>query len=297
VNHGVKLESISPSVFLVEGRNKGRFPYSHSFLITDREVALIDTGCGAQTLTELAKRFDIGVVVNSHTHPDHSAGNWVFKDQPIYVPEEGFATSGNLETLSQRFVSEKLRRFWQRFVSENMGFRNCPPTDRYSADSELNFGRVHLDPLFTPGHTKDHYCFFLKRESTLFSFDYDLTPFPWYGHKESNLEQFKESIQKLKNLSPRVVVSSHRGIIRRDIAAEFERVLRILDARDERILALLQEKKTLDQLVRQAPIYGAFPYAKPLLRYWEGQMIRKHLQHLKTAGRVKSVDARHFQKV
>jgi glyoxylase-like metal-dependent hydrolase (beta-lactamase superfamily II) len=177
-----------------------------------------------------------------------------------------------------------------------MGFRNCPPTDSYGSDSKFNFGRVILDPVFTPGHTKDHYCFFSERASTLFSFDYDLTSFPWYGHRESNLEQFKESIERLKNLSPRVVVSSHRGIISGDIGAQFERFSKIIEERDGQILSLLEGKKTISQLVRHAPIYGGFPYAKPLLRYWEGQMIRKHLQHLKTEGRAKSVGTRYFQK-
>ncbi len=46
------------------------------------------------------------------------------------------------------------------------------------------------------------------------------------------------------------------------------------------MLRLLEEEKTIEKLVEDAPIYGAFPYAKPLLRCWERRMIEKHLEEL-----------------
>jgi hypothetical protein len=39
-------------------------------------------------------------------------------------------------------------------------------------------------------------------------------------------------------------------------------------------------------MVDVAPIYGSYPYAEPLLRYWEGQMIEKHLADLVEMGAV-----------
>jgi len=38
--------------------------------------------------------------------------------------------------------------------------------------------------------------------------------------------------------------------------------------------------------VEQALIYGGFPYAPELLRYWEGQMVLKHLERLVHSGLV-----------
>ncbi|MDH5375586.1 MAG: MBL fold metallo-hydrolase [Candidatus Bathyarchaeota archaeon] len=258
-------------------------------LILDEEIVLIDTGCGIENLNQLRTEYDVSYVINSHTHPDHSAGNWVFKDRPIRVPEEGFDTSGNVVALSQRFVSEKLARFWQAFVKKHMGFKDCKPTSSYGRRTIFNFGKITLEPIYTPGHTKDHYCFYEKREGILFSFDYDLTSFPWYGHRESSIPEFRESVKKLKALSPRVAVSSHREIITENVGAEFDRFYKIIDERDEKILSLLESEKTINQLVECAPIYGNFPYAGSLLRYWEGQMIKKHLEQLEIDGRVKKV--------
>jgi len=282
-----RVESVTDHIYLIQGKNKARFPYSHSILILDEETVLIDTGCGIETLERIKKEYDISYVINSHAHLDHSAGNWVFNDRPIRVPEEGFDTSGDLVALSERFVGQKLSGVWQEYVKEFMEFKNCRPTHSYNERTVFNFGKITFEPIYTPGHTKDHYCFYEQKERILFSFDYDLTSFPWYGHAESSLLEFKQSVQKLKALSPRVVVSSHRGIIAENIDAEFDKFQRRIDERDEKILSLLESKKTIDQLVECAPIYGGFPYAELLLHFWEGQMIGKHLERLEIDGKVK----------
>lgn len=291
-----KLEAITDRIFLVQGKNKGRFPYSHSILILDKDIILVDTGCGIETLKKLKKKYDVSYVVNSHTHPDHSAGNWVFKGTPIHVPEEGFETSGDLVALSRRFVNEELAQEWRKFVKETMNFKNCRPTDCYNSRTTFKFGKTTFKPVYTPGHTKDHYCFYEPRKRILFSFDYDLTSFPWYGHRESSIPEFRESIKKLKLLSPKIVVSSHRRIIAENIDAEFNRFYEILSKRDEKILSLLGNGKTVDQLVEYAPIYGKFSYAESILRYWESEMIKKHLEELEIGGKIEKYGKTYMKK-
>jgi len=280
------VERVTDCISLIHGKNRAKFPYSHSVLIENEETVLIDTGCGIETLKNIRKEYNVSYVINSHTHPDHSAGNWVFDDKPIHVPEEGFETSGDIMALSKRFVGRELSEVWQDFV-KSIGFRNCRPTHGYDKEKIFEFSEIALQPIYTPGHTKDHYCFFEQKERILISFDYDLTSFPWYGHAESSMAEFRQSVQKLKALSPKVVVSSHRGIISENIDAEFDRFQRTIDERDKKILALLESKKTVDQLVESAPIYGGFPRAKSLLQFWETQMIKKHLEELETIGKVR----------
>ncbi len=291
------LDGVTDNIFLVQGMNKGRFPYSHSILIVDEDVVLIDTGCGIKTLKRIREQYEVDYLINSHTHPDHSAGNWIFRDKPIHVPEEGFKTSGNLNALSQRFAGKQLARFWIEYIRKNMEFRACEPTRSFSYDTIFNFGNTKLKALFTPGHTKDHYSFFEPKGRILFSFDYDLTSFPWYGHKESSIPEFRESIKKLKALSPKIVVSSHRGLITKKIEAEFEEFLRRLSERDQKILSLLKNRRTIAQLVELAPIYGRFPYAEPLLQYWESQMIKKHLKQLESEGKVRRISGTFYERV
>ena len=281
------VEALTDFIYLIKGENISSFPPSYSILIRDEEVVLIDTGCGIENLKKIKKEYGIDYVINSHVHPDHAAGNWVFEDRPIHVPEEGFDVSGNMAALSEVFSNKELARVTQGYMKNLWGFRDCRPTESYSEGTVFKLGKTTLKPIHTPGHSKDHYCLYEPNERILFSFDYDLTLFPWYGLKESSIPEFRESVKRLKALSPKMVVSSHRGIVTGDIATEFDRFCRRIDARGEKILSLLEREKTIEQLVELAPIYGSFPYMEPLLRFWEAQMIGKHLKQLETDGRVK----------
>ena len=289
------LQQVTDQIYLIPGGNNGRFPYSHSVLIIDRKTVLIDTGCGIETLQQLREEYDVDFVINSHTHIDHISGNWVFQDKPLFVPEEGFVFRGSLVNLSLRFVNEELAPLWRKFAREILKVQDCEPTDSYNEQTPFNLGEVTLTPIHTPGHTIDHYCFLEERDKILFSFDYDLTSFPWYGHRESNLSEFRTSVKRLKALSPKIVVSSHKGIITEDIPARFDAFYKQLEKRNERILSLLEVGKTVAELVDYAPIYGKFPYVESLLRYWEASMITQHLEELEREGRVRRSSDRYIK--
>jgi glyoxylase-like metal-dependent hydrolase (beta-lactamase superfamily II) len=280
------LEAVTDQIYLVHGENKGRFPRAHSILITSDETVLIDTGCGISRVQALDREFEIDYIINSHSHIDHSAGNWVFRDRRIFVPQEAFSTSGDLMALSTRFVGDVLAPIWQQFAQTHTGFQNCRPSHSYTEDTHFQIGEVDLSPIYTPGHTIDHYCLYHAPKRILFSFDYDLTSFPWYGHQESSLVEFRHSIARLRKLPARTVVSSHRGIISSNLESEWKTYSKHLDTRNQRILDLLDSPKTLDQLVEFKPIYRKFPYQEPLLRYWEKIMIQLHLKELQDAGKV-----------
>jgi glyoxylase-like metal-dependent hydrolase (beta-lactamase superfamily II) len=283
----MKIEALTDCMYLIKGENISSFPPSYSILIRDEEVVLIDTGCGIENLKKIKKEYGIDYVINSHAHPDHVAGNWVFEGRPIHVPEEGFEASGNIAALAEIFSNKELAQLTQGYMRDLWGFRNCRPTHSYNERTVFRFGKTTLEPIYTPGHSEDHYCLYEPNEGILFSFDYDLTLFPWYGLRESSIPEFRESVKKLKNLSPRVVVSSHRGVVTENMNTEFDMFCSRIDARDGKILSLLGTGKTIEQLVELAPIYGSFPYMEPLLRFWEAQMICKHLEQLEIDGRVK----------
>jgi len=289
----VIIEPISEGITLVRGKNNGRFPFSHSVLVEkeEGEYVLIDTGCGIDILKELKGRYPITTLINSHTHPDHSAGDWVFSSDSrrLFVPEEGIDTSGSVVKLSERLAEPgDLATYWQGFVKEAMGFNDYTATDTYNGDTRFTFDGITLLPIHTPGHTKDHYCLYEPTKKILFAFDYDLTGFgPWYGHRESDIGEFILSIDKLEALDIDVFVSGHKGIITDRIKERLGKYRSIFAKNEEKILALLETGvKTIGGLADASPIYGGFPYAEPLLRYWEGQMIEKHLLQLIEKGGV-----------
>lgn len=295
--HPILLEKIAPSIFLVKGDNEGRFPFSHSILIRDKITALIDTGCGLERLQRVSEEYRPDIVLNSHTHPDHSAANWLFEGTPVLVPREGFDDSGQLDKLSERFTEPgELARKWRRFAQDTMGLRESRPTQAYSDAGRSNFGAVELVALHTPGHSSDHYCFFEQHRKILFSFDIDLTPFgPWYGCRESSIDQFEASVGRIQALRPRIVVSSHLGIVADHIDQRLDSYLNIISQRDQRIFEFLSQPRGLEEIVDQALIYGAFPYAPELLRFWEKQMVLKHLRRLMDKGLLRGEDGAHVR--
>jgi glyoxylase-like metal-dependent hydrolase (beta-lactamase superfamily II) len=286
-----QLRRITENIHLVEGKSNGRFPFSHSILIysNSKETILIDTGCGIEILQNLKEKYQINRVINSHTHPDHSAGNWIFEAdvESIEIPLQGFNTSGNIFALSNRFTEPgEIAKYWRNHIPKIMGMQNCKPTQSFDHKSEFNFGEVKLLPVYTPGHTIDHYCFYEPHDKILFAFDIDLTSFgPWYGHRESNISQFKESITKISQLDIEILVSSHKGIITENIHEQLGKFSQKFKERTTKIKNLLDSGvMMLDDLVEKKPIYGEFPYAEPLLRYWEAQMIKKHLTEIEQNG-------------
>ncbi|MFW9894097.1 MAG: MBL fold metallo-hydrolase, partial [Candidatus Thorarchaeota archaeon] len=273
---------IIPGLYLLPGSQEGRFPFSHSFLVEGETRAIIDTGAGIQRLQRLQQQTPVDLVISSHSHPDHTAGNWIFDGLPLHAPEQAAVSFGRLQPLSERFVEPgRLSKVWRKFVRQTMYFRDAPHTDTFCDGATFDLGRVTLVAIHTPGHVLDHYCFFEPNQGVLFSFDIDLTSFgPWYGHRESNIGEFEKAIRRVIALKPKLIVSSHKGIIENDIQSRLNRFLAVFDERDAKIRRLLTAGYTANQMVELSPFYGGHPFAPEILRYWEQQMILKHLERL-----------------
>lgn len=287
---GTQLTPLTPHLFLVNGENQGNFPRSHSFYVRDDICALIDTGIGIDRLRRFVAENHVDIVINSHGHPDHTAGNWVVPNGPLWAPIQGQASHGRLELLSDRFAQPgDLAAQWRRAIRSMMGFEDRLPTDWFDDGRVFDFGHQRLQAVHAPGHTADHYLFWDEQNGVLLSFDIDLTRFgPWYGHRESDLHQFRASIQLGRDLAPRTVASSHLPPISGDaIGPAFDAFAAVLDRREKRILGLLDGGATLADLVAAKPVYGSHPYEPEVLAYWEGEMIALHLNELVQQGRAR----------
>lgn len=277
----MRLQKIVDHLFLVEGENKGKFPLSNAFLIQDKACALIDTGCGITTLREIKEAYLIDLIINSHGHPDHCAGNWVFLDVPLYAPREGEESHGNLHALSERFLGPgENAGAWRPWISNLMGFKDRSPTNFYSHGDVFDFGTLKLEAVHTPGHTCDHYCFMDKTHRILLSFDIDLTEFgPWYGNLESSLKQFRRSFEIIRDLEPSVIASGHAAPVSQQIKETIFKYSRILDKRNESLLKLITPGIEKADLIREAPIYGR-TFDFEVMNFFEKRMIELHLEEL-----------------
>ncbi len=278
------IAEVHPGVYFIEGEDKGRFPYSNSLLIKGK--AIVDLGCGLKHLRKLAS--DVSVAVLSHTHPDHCSGAWLFNKLSIRVlSPAGHPTT--LEALAKRFAGEELASTWVKYVKQLIGLRSFSSEPYWSEEPILESPEV--TPIHAPGHTADMHVILIEGK-VLHSSDIDLTPFgPWYGHEESCIKQFTKSIEKVMSLGVEVLVPGHSKPVygREQIERKLQKYMEVLEERSSMILSLLSKPRTLRELVDMSPIYRVKPYAKPLLDYWEAQMIKKHLALLEEKGLVKLV--------
>lgn len=290
------LIEIIPGLSLVVAENNGRFPFAHSFLVEGDTCALIDTGCGERVIDALQNERPVDWIIASHSHPDHTALNWKFTGKPIYAPQSAADTFGDFAVLGERFTEPgELASEWRKYVAASIKFKTALPTHTFGDGHVFDFGKIKLIAVHTPGHAIDHTCFFEPTSGVMLLFDIDLTAFgPWYGHRESDIAAFEASIRKIIAFNPRVVVSSHKGIFTDDIPARLHKYLDVFAARDQTLLDLLPRAQTLDELVNFSPIYQGYPYAEKLLRYWEAQMVRKHLVRLVERGVAAKVDNDRF---
>ena len=276
-------------MWLLAGRKQGRFPFCHGVLIKDgNTTALIDPGCGREVLEPLARSGEVELVINSHTHPDHSAGTHWFAGTEILVPEAALPSAGSVQRLSERLMAPgEPAEHWRVWVREALDFVDYEPTGSFAPGETLRIGSTRLEVIATPGHVLDHCCFWLPDQGVLLSSDIDLTPFgPFYGNQESSLEQMRRDIDLVAKMDPGLLVSSHRPPLDRGIAEACRVYAAAIETRQEAILKLLAKEMTRAGLVEASPIYGghtALPHFTP---YWEGQMIDKHLDVLLIQGLV-----------
>jgi len=277
---------ITDSLYLIPGKNKGRFPYCHSFYIKDEINVLIDSAAGKDELLPLVGRVD--VLVNTHYHTDHTRGNSLF-------PETRFLCHASdrppLESRERFLHYTGFRRFTPQELEMVYGianYRESKVAGTFSDGEILDFGRTRLRVIHTPGHSPGHCCLYEEKEGLLIGADIDLTSFgPWYAHDLSDLGDFEFSMQKILTIGAARFLSSHEeAYITDDVSGRIADYAAVFASRDRLIINALQEPQTLEELTGKRLIYPRHPEPVHLFRFFERNMLEKHLRRLVLAGKV-----------
>ena len=290
------LKQVTETVFLVEGKSNGRFPFCHSVLIKDRITALIETGCGREILKEIDEDFSPDVVIYSHAHPDHCAGSSFFPPERLWGPEEHKETTGTMRRMAERLVIPGLVEDWLSLMTGVAQLEDFKVGNYFGNGHVFDFGKTKVEAVHTPGHTDDHYCFYLPNEKIMLTTDIDFTSFgPWYANPESDIDTFIDSIERLRGYEIETVLSSHLGVITNNIGEKFDQFLAVFEERDEKILDFLNSPRSIENFVEKALIYQGYPYGESILRFFEAQMDEKHVKRLMSRGLVKEVDGKYVR--
>jgi glyoxylase-like metal-dependent hydrolase (beta-lactamase superfamily II) len=140
----------------------------------------------------------------------------------------------------------------------------------------------------TPGHTPGHTAFLFREEGVLFMGDYDLTAFgPWYGDTLSSIRETLASVERLRRIPARTRLTGHEtGVFETAPDDLWDRYTGVIGVREARLMELLAEPKTLEEIAGAWIVYGKRREPEEFFAFGERAIMKKHLEQLTAQGRV-----------
>ena len=251
---------------------------------------LIDAGMGAGNLAP-AKKLGFDILILTHCHIDHRLTRKEITDVPVWCheAEAPFLSDPNLYCNAIGLQRSGLD------LEAHPGF---PPdlfdfnVDRYVFNGQrIDLGGLTLEVIHTPGHSPGHLAVYIPEADLLFAADVDLTPFgPFYGHDFADIEEFLNSIGRLRQLNAKIVTTGHAGPFKGPVIEKFDAYAEIIYRRDQRILEQLKQPMKLADFRDRNLIFRSYPDFPDLLQWFEIVHIEKHLERLKAMGKVECND-------
>lgn len=191
-----KIQIIANGVTRLELPARTLPPFTHinSYVVADGSKAiLIDPGFYEESSLAIVQESLQGVrlesIVLTHTHPDHIEGielvRKVYPDIPIYVHELERAKVEHYQNVFSLAMNEPFK-----------------------------VSRILLQPIFTPGHSPEHVSFYEANSGTALVGDM-VAGFGsiWIGTPDGNINDYFQSLEKLKALSATALAPGHGDII------------------------------------------------------------------------------------
>ncbi len=290
-----EVESFGP-ITLVRGRRQGKYPYCHTLVVEDGDLAVIDPSADRALCRRLAQDPRLTAVLVSHFHEDHQKYLTYFPDDRLWVPAVEAAAFAGMEGVValMGLEDQDYLEYWQKTLVEEFHFRPRPQVKTFAGDTELRIGRVRCQVLAAPGHTPGHSCFYFPDQGILYLADVDLTSFgPWYGDQASDVQAFLETLARLEEVPARIYLTAHgQGMFSAEAGrAGLRRFRQVILEREEELVQLLATPRSLGALVRQRLIYRRELEPPFVYDHIERQMISKHLARLAEAGRISQTEA------
>jgi hydroxyacylglutathione hydrolase len=272
----------------IPGDNRGRYPYCNSLYIEGAGV-LIDPASNRDRLIRLRAEQDVKMVWLSHWHEDHFMHLDLFDDLPLWISPDDTPPLADIAIFLQWYgFSEEERRFWEPLIRDQFHFRPRRPARYLIGGETIKLGEISVDVIATPGHTPGHLAFLFHEPSVLFAGDYDLTRFgPWYGDLFSDIDGTRASIDRLRGIPVRIVLTGHEsGIFEHPRSELWQRYGAVISERECKLLTVLEKPRSLEEIVDAWIIYGKPREPKAFFAFGERVHVIKHLDHLQKRGLV-----------
>lgn len=271
----------------IPGANRGRYPFCHSVYIEGARV-LIDPSSDRELIKAIFEEDGVNAVWLSHWHEDHMMHLDLLEGVPLWIAEPDLPPLLDLETFLDWYDMEEphYRDYWRKAMVETFHYKPRRPEGLLRPGEIMDLGTVTVRVIPTPGHTPGHVALKFLEEDVLFIGDYDLSGFgPWYGDRFSSIEETVQSVQVLRSIPARRWIASHEtGVFTEPPGELWDRYLGVIDKREERLLEVLKEPKTLEEIARSWIVYGRPREPEAFYLYGEKAIMKKHLKRLLSQG-------------
>ena len=255
----------SPRVTVVLGQNPGPFtgPGTNTYLIgTGRRRVLLDTGQGVPAYLPLLEGAvqehapdGLEGMVLTHAHPDHVGG---------------------VDGIQQRFGPTRMAK---KVLPDRPDVRGVTPIDDGAV---VTTGGATLRAVFTPGHARDHLCFYLEEERALFTGDVILGAATTVIGADGDLADYLASLRRLQALDLAVIYPAHGPAIR----APYDKIAQYIAHRE------LREQQIVEALaagVSRVPalVERLYTDVPTFLHAAAAMSVGAHLRKLHAEGRVR----------
>ena len=283
-------------VRLVRGGNGGKYPHSNSVYVEGAGL-LIDAGADADAYRRLREGPGVNEVWLSHWHEDHITHLDMFSDLPLLQMEvEAEALAGKDSFLAWYGMHKpEFCDYWRQKLKQSFNYRPRRATRFFRPGEVVDLGSCSVEVIHAPGHTPGHCAFFFREPGVLFMGDYDLTPFgPWYGDRDSDIDQTIASVERLRRIPARVWLTAHEhGLFETHPGEIFDRYLAVIEAREQKLLAYLTQPRTLAEIGAQCFVYRKPREPRAFFEWGEEAIMGKHLQRMLARGTAVVEDGRY----
>ena len=263
------IVELAPDVFVrdlngVHGANQ-------VFVLFDTFVVVFDPSGVVEArklLAEIRARTDkpIRYVVNSHFHPDHSAGAAVFAGIGAEVVAAAAARDAFEGWARQDFAAKILAS-----PDDYRGLAYSPPTHYVDGLWALDDGEQRLELMhFGPGHTSGDLVGWLPRQRILLPGD--LSTNGQHNLANADLTGWIGVLELLRALEPLQVVPGHRHLAGPQLLDLSHRYLFELRAQ---VRQMVKQGMTYDEVLASIDI--------PFYQEWSGVSVRNEPQHVARA--------------
>ncbi len=245
-----KPVEIHPGVtVLYGGRFHGRHPHVNAVELAGSSRVLIDPGlCHEEYLRPRLPDYDL--VVNTHSHPDHTSLNFLFDcPRACQSLEKPYLEDPALLRDAQGFPSQSMCDEWDRLVARLWESKPFTIEQTFEDGDVIDLGSLRFRAVHTPGHSVGHLALFEERWGILIAGDYDLNPIAaTCMNLLANLDDWHASFQRMIDLAPRVMVTGHMTVVQEDV------VRRMVERRDqlmnveEQLRLFLKEPKHFEEI-------------------------------------------------